>query len=143
MPQKQIKQLVGALNLDDPVRALKPGFHRDARGVVFKGTMPNRMGEVVNGNVVVNNPLLPLTGLNKTISQLYDSKNKRIFFLNYNSTGSHGIYVYNTISSTFQRLIEVGVNTVGDPLAFTAESHTNVDILYGDSTQGDILFFID
>lgn len=143
MPNKEIKQFSGALNLDDPIDVLGKGFHRDARGIVFKGIVPNRRPEVVYGNVPVENPLLPLSGTNKTISQFYDSKNKRIFFFNYNSTGSHGIYVYNTIPATFQRLVETGVNTSGDPLDFSAESHTNVDILYGDSAQGDILFFID
>lgn len=143
MPNKEIKQFSGAMNLDDPIEVLGKGFHRDARGIVFKGTIPNRRAEVVNGNVAVINPLLPITGVNKTICQLYDSKNKRIFFLNYNSNGSHGIYVYNTISATFQRLIEVGVNAVGDPLDFSPESHSNIDILYGDSAQGDILFFVD
>lgn len=139
----EIKQFSGALNLDDPIEVLGKGFHRDARGIVFKGIVPNRRAEVVNGNAIVTNSLLPSTGVNKTICQIYDSKNKRIFFLNYNSAGKHGIYVYNTIPATFQRLVEVGINTIDDPLGFTAQSHTNIDILYGDSVQGDILYYVD
>lgn len=142
-PKVEIKQFSGALNLDDPIHVLGKGFHLDARGIEFEGSVPNRRVSVVNGNAVVTNALLPLTGTNKTICNLYDAKNKRIFFLNYNSTGKHGIYVYNTIPGTFQRLIEVGINTIGNPLGFTAESHSNIDILYGDSTQGDMLYFID
>lgn len=139
----EIKQLAGMLNLDDPIEVLGKGFHREARGIVWEGTPPNRKARVVNGNSVVVNALLPATGINKTICRKYDPVTKRIFFLNYNSAGRHGIYLYNTIFATFQRLIEVGVNTTGDPLGFTGESHANIDIIYGDSTQGDILYWVD
>lgn len=139
----EIKQLAGMLNLDDPIEVLGKGFHKEARGIVWEGTPPNRRARVVNGNSVVTSALLPNTGLNKTICEKYDPVTKRIFYLNYNSAGRHGIYLYNTISATFQRLIEVGVNTTGDPLGFTGESHDNIDIIYGDSTQGDILYWVD
>lgn len=139
----EIKQLAGMLNLDDPIEVLGRGFHKEARGIVWEGTPPNRRARVVNGNSVVTSALLPNTGLNKTICEKYDPVTKRIFYLNYNSAGRHGIYLYNTISATFQRLIEVGVNTTGDPLGFTGESHKNIDIIYGDSTQGDILYWVD
>lgn len=139
----EIKQTAGAINIDDPVETIGKVFHRDARNVVFTGTPPNRRVESVPGNILVENNLLPATGTNKTIAQKYDPLTRRIYFLNYNSEGSHGIYLYNTIPGTFQRLIEVGVNTDGDPLEFTAESHSNLDIIYGDSAQGDILYFVD
>lgn len=139
----EVKQLAGSLNLDDPIEVLGHAYHRDARGIVWEGAPPNRRARVINGNSVIQNALLPTTGLNKTICRKYDPVTRRIFFLNYNSAGRHGIYLYNTIPSTFQRLIEVGVNTTGDPLEFTGESHTNIDIIYGDSTQGDILYWID
>lgn len=139
----EIKQLAGALNLDDPIEVLGKGFHRDATGVYFEGTAPNRRVRVISSNEEIINTLLPATGINKTICNKYDPINNRIFFLNYNSLGKHGIYVYNRLSNTFQRLVEVGVNTAGDPLQFTASSHTNIDIIYGDSSQGDILYFLD
>lgn len=141
--QVEIKQLAGALNLDDPIRVLGKGFHTDATGIYFEGIPPNRSARVLSSNEEIVNALLPATGTNKTICRTYDAKNSRIFFLNYNSTGKHGIYVYNRLSNTFQRLIEVGVNTSGDPLQFTPDSHVNIDIIYGDSTGGDILYFID
>jgi len=139
----EIKQLIGALNLDDPIEVLGKGFHRDATGVYPEGTPPNRRFRVLSSNEEIVNSLLPATGTNKTICQKYDAINNRIFFFNYNSLGNHGIYVYNRLSNTFQRLVEVGINTTGDPLEFTAESHTNIDIIYGDSTLGDLLLFVD
>lgn len=141
--QVEIKQLAGALNLDDPIEVLGKGFHRDATGVYFEGTAPNRRVRVLSSNEEINNSLLPSSGTNKTICRTYDPVNNRIFFLNYNSLGKHGVYAYNRLSNTFQRLVEVGINTIDDPLQFTAESHVNIDIIYGDSSQGDILYFID
>lgn len=139
----EIKSLLGQLNLDDPLESLGNGFHRDSRNIEFDGTPPHRRVKQKPGNISITNSLLPVDGVNKTICEKYDSITQRIFFLNYNSQGYHGIYLYNTNAGTFQRLVEVGVNTIGDPLAFTAESHTNIDIIYGDSSQGNILYYID
>jgi len=142
MPQ-EIKQLIGALDLDSPIETIEKGFHRDARNIVFRGIPPNRRAEYVPGNTVKNNPLLPGSGVNKTIMAKYDSKNMCVYIFNFNSIGNHGIYKYNTITDTFQRLVEVGINTNGDVLGFTADSLHNLDILYGDSTQGDIIYWLD
>lgn len=139
----QIKQLSGMLNLDDPLEAVAQTSHVGARNIFFTGTPPNRRANVVQGVLPVVNSLLPSTGTNKTIFEQYDQKNKRIYFANYNTDGKHGIYSFDTIAQTFSRLIEVGVNTFGDPLAFSAESLYNTDIIYGDNTQGDILYFTD
>lgn len=139
----QLKQLSGMLNLDDPLKSVALTSHVGGRNIYFTGTPPNREVNVVQGVLPINNPLLPTTGVNKTIFKKYDQKNNRIYFGNYNSSGSHGIYSFNPINQTFSRLIEVGINTSGDPLAFTAESLYNTDIIYGDSTQGDILYFTD
>lgn len=139
----EIKTLLGAMNLDDPLESVGKGFHVDARNIEFDGTPPNRRAKIKPGNMAVPNSLLPPTGVNKIICRKYDSITKRIYFFNFNSAGSHGIYLYNTIPGTFQRLVQVGVNTLGDPLAFTAESHTNLDVIYGDGAQGDIMYFLD
>lgn len=139
----EVKTLAGMLNLDDPLESLGKAFHRDARNIEFDGTPPNRRIKIKPGNIAVPNTLLPATGVNKVICAKYDSITKRIYFLNFNSGGNHGIYLYNTIPGTFQRLVEVGINTNGDPLGFTAESHTNFDIIYGDSAQGDIIYYLD
>lgn len=139
----EIKQFIGALNLDDSLEVIGKGNHNSARNIVFTGTPPNRRVNVMAGNILVNNSLLPATGVNKTIGEKYDPINKRIYFFNYNSLGKNGIYIFNTIPKTFQRLVEVGVNTIDDPLAFNAEIIYNIDVIYGDSQQGDILYYID
>lgn len=131
------------LNLDDPAKVVAPTSHIGARNIFFTGTPPNREANVVQGVLPVFNSLLPTTGINKTIFERYDQVNKRIYFGNYNTSGSHGIYSFDTVAQTFSRLIEVGINTSGDPLAFTAESIYNIDIIYGDNIQGDILYFTD
>lgn len=140
---KEVKQFVGAMDLDSPSEVVGKGFHRTARNVRFRGTPPNVRPEVVPGNIQLVNSFLPSSGTNLTIGRKYDEKNKRIFFFNYNSVGTHGIYILNTLTGVFQRLIQVGTNTISDPLGFTATVIYNIDILYGDSTQGDILYFID
>ena len=83
-------------------------------------------------------------GTNKNIGRHYDPVNQQLFSFNYNSAGSHGIYIYNTLLGTWQRLIQTGINTTGDPLAFTpfVRIHS-IDILYGDGNAGNLLFFID
>lgn len=142
MPQ-EIKQLAGAMNLDDPDEVIGAAFHRDARNICFKGLPPNRRLELIAGNTSISNALLPITGINKTILCRYDPINKCIYFFNYNSGGSHGIYRFNTMPQVFQRLVEVGVNTNGDVLGFTGEILYNFDIIYGDSVQGDIIYWVD
>jgi len=139
----ELKQLAGTLDLDSPLESIGKVLHRDARNVEFDGVPPNRRVKVKAGNLLLANPLLPIVGVNKNIGNKYDTISKRIYVFNYNSSGNHGIYVYNTIPKTFQRLIEVGINTTGDPLAFTANILYNIDVIYGDSTQGDILYFVD
>lgn len=143
MPEKEIKQFIGAMDLDSPPEAIGKGFHRTARNVRFTGVPPNMRPEVVPGNIQLVNSFLPGAGTNLTIGRQYDAINKRIFFFNYNSAGTHGIYILNTLTGVFQRLIQVGINTLGDPLGFSANIIYNIDIIYGDSEQGDILYYID
>jgi len=142
-PQAEIKQLAGALNLDDPYEDIGKSFHADARNIWFKGTVPNMRAEIVPGNIKISNNLLPSTGVNVTIGRFYDAVKKRIIFFNSNSGGKDGIYVFNTIPRTFQRLVEVGINTNGNILSFDPNVIIyNVDIIYGDSSMGDILYWI-
>jgi hypothetical protein len=139
---KEIKELLGAMDLDSPIETIGKGFCQEVRNIEWRGLPPNRRAEIKSGNSLIQTLLLPV-GNNKTINAKYDLVKKRIYYFNWNSNGNHGIYVFNTIPRTFQRLVEVGVNTSGDVLAFTAESLYNIDIIYGDSLQGDILCFTD
>jgi len=134
----------GSMNLDDPDFVLPQGYHRTARNIIFRGSKGNMQAESLVGNNEIVNALLPATGTNKNIGAWYDSVNKRIIFFNYNSLGNHGIYIYNTLSGIFQRLIEVGIDTNGNILNFDADIYiTSIDIIYGDGNAGDILFWVD
>lgn len=139
----QAVPFTGFQNLDDPDEVIPSVHHKAARNVVFRGTLPNLRIESVRGTTLINNSLLPLLGVNKTIGRFYDPVKKRIFFFNDNTNDSDGIYVYNTLSGTFQRLVEVGINNSGDPLGFTPDVISNIDIIYGDAAQGDILYWVD
>lgn len=139
-----IKQFAGAMDLDSPLEVIPKEKHRNARNVIFRGTFPNMRAESVVGNRLVPNEFLPSSGVNKTIGAYYDQVFKRVFFFNFNSAGSHGIIIYDTVNVTFQILIQSGLNTDGDPLGFTAAGTiSSIKILYGDSNLGNILFFLD
>lgn len=135
---------VGLLDLDSPVAKVRPGVAIGARNVIWRGTPGNRRPESQLGTTLIPNAYLPGTGTNLTIAVHYDENKQRLFFFNYNSEGNHGIYIYYTTVGTFVRLIQTGINTVGDPLAFLPSPKiSNIDILYGDGQSGDLLFFID
>jgi hypothetical protein len=134
----------GAMDLDSPDEVIPLPFHKEARNVTFRGLPPNLRIEGVPGTTEINNPLLPVVGTNCTIGRHFDQVKKRIFFFNYNSAGSHGIYIYDLLTNSFQRLIESGVGTDGDILAFDAnEPITSIDIVYKDDSDGSTLHFID
>jgi hypothetical protein len=135
---------VGAIDTDSPDSEIPKGFFRDARNIVLRGYKGNKRIENIPGNTIINNPYLPITGTNYGIGAHYDSVNKRIFCFVYNTLGTHGIYIFNTISQLWNVLIKTGVNTIGDPLGFSLNGRVNsIDILYGDANDGDLLFFID
>lgn len=145
--QADLIQFVGGMDTDSPNESIGKGFVRSAYDIIWRGPMGNRRPETVLGTTLVPNALLPGTGTHKTIGVKYDAVYKRVFFLNYNSAGKHGIYIYNTAAqpvATFQVLMQDGTNTVGSPLGFTADGWiTSIDILYADAPIGPILFFVD
>ncbi len=134
----------GMMDTDSPDTVIPKGFHRTARNGIFRGNPGNYRWESVYGTTAIPNPFLPNTGTNKNIGRHYDPVNQQLFCFNYNSAGSHGIYIYSTVKKTWQRLIQTGINTAGDPLAFNpfVRIHS-IDILYGDGNTGNLLFFID
>jgi len=134
----------GSMDLDSPDIVIPQGFHRMARNGIFRGPQGRMRFESVLGTNLVPNSFLPGTGVNMTINAHYDAVNQRVFFFNFNSAGNNGIYIYYTLAKVFQRLIQSGINTDGDVLGFTAAGRiSSVDILYGDGTSGDLLFFVD
>lgn len=135
---------IGLMDLDTPVHKVRPGFNIGARNVIWRGTQGNRRPESNLGTTLIPNGFLPNTGTNVTIGVKYDENKQRLFFFNYNSAGQHGIYIYYTTVGTFVMLIQVGINTTGDPLAFLPYPRiSSVDILYGDGQSGDLLVFVD
>lgn len=134
----------GNMDLDSPDIVIPQGAHRMARNGIFRGPQGRMRFESVLGTTLIPNSFLPGTGVNMTINAHYDSVNQRVFFFNFNSAGNNGIYIYFTLTKTFQRLIQSGINTDGDVLGFTAAGRiSSVDILYGDGVSGDLLFFVD
>lgn len=153
----------GILNYDDDNSIIPSNHHKDALNIVFRGNTGNMKGENLPGNSLLPNSMLP-SGTNRTIGYHVDEINKRIFFFNYNSAGNHGIYIYNTASSTFQTLLQnysykinpsdtITRYTNGYILNFTDGTNpqpiTSIGIIYGDAynsstdTGGDILIFVD
>lgn len=139
----EVKELAGAMNFDDPNEVIGKTFHRTARNLEFYGIQGNMRPQSVRGTNLIPNIYLPNTGVNLTINLHYDANKQRLFLFNYNSAGRHGVYIYYTTTQAFVRLLENGVNTQGDPLAFTPNRIDSVDIIYGDFNAGDLLFFID
>jgi len=137
---------VGAMDTDSTNENIGKGYVRSAYDVIWRGPVGNRRAETNLGTTLVPNSFLP-AGQNATVAAKYDPVYKRAFFFNWNNGGLHGIYVYNTTSQAvnkFQRLIQTGTNTDGDPLGFTATGRiSSIDILYADAPLGPILFYVD
>src|ERR1700739_967831 len=135
---------IGNMDLDSPDLVIQNGWHRMARNGIFRGTQGRMRFESILGTTLVPNSFLPGTGTNMTIGTHYDAVNQRVFFFNFNSAGNNGIYIYYTLTKTFQRLIQSGVNTQADVLGFTASGRiSRIDIIYGDGVSGDLLFWVD
>lgn len=136
-----VKQLSGFMNTDDDNSVMPPSHHKMAINMRFRGVGNNLRGEGIQGTNLIANPYLP-SGTNECIGGFYDELKQRIFWFNYNSNGNHGIYQYTISTQAVVRVILVGYNTDGDILGFTLDgSIYNVKILYGDTVQGDTLFF--
>jgi hypothetical protein len=141
---------LGGMDLDSPAHVIPRGLTQEARNIIYRGQRGNMRAESNVGTTLVPNSYLPGSGVNLTISAYYDAVKHRVFFWNYNSLGTHGIYIYWTLTGTFQRCIVNGYNTTGDPLGFTSTRRINsVDIIYGDTYDpvqdqgGDLVFYID
>jgi len=139
--QVDLKQFSGIMNTDDSESVMPKTHHKMGRNIRFRGNGNNFRCESVEGNTIVTNPYLP-SGNNECKGAFFDELGKRIFSFNYNSNGNHAIYQYDLTTSLWSRVAQVGYNTDGDILAFTLSgSIYAVKMLYGDTTQGDTLYF--
>jgi hypothetical protein len=133
----------GIMDTDSPDEVIPSINHREAWNIQWKGTQPNLRAENTPGTREKTNPFLINDGNNLTIARFYDSVKKRIFFFNRRGDGKNAIYMYDTVNVFFARLVEQGLNANNDVLAFTQNVISNINIIYGDSTQGDILYWVD
>lgn len=146
------KGFAGIMNLDDDNDIIPNSHHKESKNLVFRGNGQSSVAENVFGNRLINNSgsfSLP-AGTNSCIGTFYDQQKQRLFYFNYNSNNSHGIYIYNTIPKTINTLFISGVNSTTDILNFDINLPlTSINILYGDSynsvldTEGDVLYWVD
>lgn len=134
----------GILNTDDPDDIINPSHHKlPTNNVQFKGNPGSMRLENIPGNREKVNPFLINDGGNLTVGRFYDSVKKRIFFFNYRADNNKALYMYDTVGAFYARLIEGTINADVNALALTPTVISSINIIYGDSTQGDILYFID
>lgn len=136
-----VLQFTGLMDTDDSVHNIIKGSHKLAFNGRFRGTGNNLRFENIPGNSLLNNPYLP-EGSNETIGGFFDDLKQRIFSFNYNSKGNHAIYVFELSIKRWSIVVQVGVNTDGDILQFNPDYPIYAaKILYGDSVQGDTIYF--
>lgn len=135
------KLFTGGINTDDSPAFLKANEYVGALNVRFTGSDDGKTGIVTNidGNSKrAFNPdgsifTLP-AGTNRTIGAYEDKTKKRIYFFNYNSSGSHGIYCYDQpFDCVYTVLLSANVT---DGLGFSNDIHSVAMI-------GDILYWTD
>ena len=133
----------GFLNYDDPDEVMPAIHHRDALNIVFRGTLPNLRAENIPGTREKTNPFLTNDNNNLTIGRFYDSVKKRNYFFNYRGDNKKAIYMYDTVLGVFYRIAEEGVNAAVGSLGITQNPIIHINVIYGDSTQGDMLTYLD
>ena len=95
------KIFLGGANQDDAYVLVDKSEYLNALNMRFATSENGRAGQLSNieGNVIKNATIggsftLP-AGTNQTIGAYEDTPNRRVFFFNKNSGGSHGIYCYD------------------------------------------------
>lgn len=139
----QTKQFSGLMDLDDDPSTIPFLAHMEARNIVFRGNGGNMRAQNIPGNTLILNGDLS-AGTNVCIGAWYDQVKGRIFYFIYNSNGDHGIYLYSPSNGFVITLIKSNtINTDGDVLKFDIQVPIlNINVIYGDATQGDILYWI-
>ena len=82
--------------------------------------------------------------VNQTIGSFEDKLKNRVFYFVWNEYAYHGIYMFDAATENITPLLISGTNTKGDVLNFNLQvSISDACIIYGDATQGDVLYFLD
>jgi hypothetical protein len=97
------KYLNGFVNADDEANSLAAGEVLRAVNLRFGSTDAGATGrwEPIPSNVAITNPYLPTTGTNITLQTVSEDASQYIVYFNYNSLGSHGIYLYYKPTNNF------------------------------------------
>lgn len=140
----EIKKFDGRMDTDSGEDFISPASHKYAFNGRFYGTPNGLRFQNIKGNTLIPNANLP-TGINKTIGAFYDTLKNRIFYFNYNNAGKNAIYIYDINANTTTTLLMCNsINCPTDILNFNLlDVIVSVNIIYGDSQQGDILYFVD
>ena len=81
---------------------------------------------------------------NQCIGSHYDELKQRVFYFNWNSSGYHGIYVYDMKANTISPLLISYVDSAEDIFGFDPKYPiASVNILYRTEEEGDILLWTD
>jgi len=139
-----VKRFSGIMNTDDkPENVLGPQ-HIDALNLRFYGGQNGLTAENVKGNYIIPNSQLPANGTNICIGSFFDQVNQLIYFFNYNSQGTNGIYKLDVNTETISKVFLCGTDSASDILTFNADYPVHsVSLVYRDPGQGDLLYWTD
>jgi hypothetical protein len=132
------KIFLKGVNNDDSYVLMDTGEYLNALNIRFSTSENGKVGQISNveGNSIKNNSgafTLP-SGTNTTIGAWEDTPNRRVFFFNKNSSGSHGIYCYDADNSTVYTAL-LSTQVVGG-LNFSSPIHSV-------SMVGNLLYWTD
>jgi hypothetical protein len=137
-----IKNFSGFMNLDDPNDVIPQSHHSYAMNITFRGNGERKVAKNINGNQLVTNSLP--AGENQCIGAIFDDVRHRVYYFNYNSNGSDGIYYYDTLANTITPLLISGTNSNVPLFSFNpAYPIASINIVYKDAGDGDELHWTD
>lgn len=137
------KQFLAQMDTDTPNESLASGSHKYAKNITWRGKPGDMRPEGIMGTNII--PYNSPAGVEECIGRFYDERGGRIFSFIQNSNGTHSIRQYTinpTGTGAIVPIIQIGAQTDGDILGFTLNGKIYaVKILYGDTTQGDTLYW--
>ena len=130
------------LNKDEDERLVKPFEMTDALNIRVSHEDDGQQGVVKNveGNTAIAARTvpdnIPTSGTNRVIGCVSSDAEKSIYFFLYNSSGNHGIYLYDSSDDTYRKVYE---DTV---LNFSQNGFVKADIVVN-QFQEHLLYFTD
>lgn len=128
------------MDTDSPNENIGQSAIKLGRNIRYRGDVGNWQVQNIEGNTLITNNLP--AGSNECCGAFYDEISQRIFYFNYNSNSNHGIYILYLDDHTITPLLINGTNADTDCLDLDLDEPVyNVKMLYGDTEQGDTLYF--